>query len=154
MSTRPDNSPWDFQNPFVHSLKVSPDTIDRLGHVNNAAYLQFLEAAAWAHAEALGAGWDLYQQLGTVVVAHRHEIDYLKPAFAGEALQVGTWCTGIDGRLRFRRHYQIRRPADDSTLVRAVTHWISVDLVSGRPRRMPAEFMAAYQPISSAPPYP
>ncbi len=154
MTTRPEDSPWDFPRPFVHTLTVSPDSIDRLGHVNNAAYLQFLEAAAWAHAESLGAGWDLYQRLGTVVVAHRHEIDYLKPAFDGEELQVGTWCTGTDGKLRFRRHYQIRRAGDESTLVRALTHWICVDLASGRPRRMPREFAAAYEPVAGAPPYP
>ncbi len=142
---------WDYPQPFIHGLRVDQSAIDRLNHVNNAKYLEYLEQAAWAHAEALDAGWSLYRQLGTVVVAHRHEIDYLKPARADDELSVGTWCTGHDGRLRLRRHYQIIRPADRATLVRAVTYWICVDLQTGRPKRLPAEFIRAYAPLDGAP---
>lgn len=145
---------WDFPAPFILQVQVDDEAIDRLGHVNNVKYLEYLEAAAWAHAESLQAGWDFYQRLGTVPVAHRHEIDYLKPAFAGDTLAVATWCTGLDGKLRMRRHYQIIRPADGASLVRGLTHWISVDIVSGRPKRMPAEFTRVYAPIAGAPPYP
>ncbi len=145
---------WDFADPFVMDVDVPADAIDRLGHVNNARYLVWLEACAWQHSEHLGVGWDDYERLNCAVVAHRHEVDYLKASFAGETLRVGTWCSGNDGKLRFRRHYQIMRPADGACVVRAVTHWICVDLQSGRPRRMPPEFVRGYPSIADAPPFP
>ena len=140
---------WDHPNPFVHHVTVDGSAIDRMNHVNNVKYLEYLEAAAWAHTEHLGMSWDLYERLGVGVVAHRTEIDYLRAALLGEELEIATWCSENDGKLRLTRQYQIRRPADDATLVRATTYWISVDLKSGRPKRMPAEFVLAYQPFAN-----
>lgn len=136
---------WDYPNPFVHRVRVGADAIDRMQHVNNVRYLEYLEQTAWAHTEHLGLGRDVYERLNTGVVAHRTEIDYLRAALLGDELHIATWCTANDGKLRLERSYQIRRPADDATIVRAVTQWISVDLKSGRPKRMPAEFAAAYR---------
>lgn len=138
---------WDYPNPFVHRVRVGADAIDRMQHVNNVRYLQYLEDTAWAHTEHLGLGWDVYERLGAGVVAHRTEIDYLRAAVLDDELEIGTWCTANDGKLRLERSYQIRRPSDDVTIVRAVTQWISVDLKSGRPKRMPREFAQAYQAI-------
>jgi acyl-CoA thioester hydrolase len=151
MIAKPD---WDFARPFTHSLSVLDGAIDRLGHVNNARYLEYLEATAWAHSESLGLNWMQYQQLGTVVVAARHEIDYLRPAFAQDELMIGTWCTGNDAKLRMRRHYQIVRSSDAATLVRAQTIWICADLNSGRPKRMPDAFKLAFPAIATAPSWP
>ncbi|MGJ8671224.1 MAG: acyl-CoA thioesterase, partial [Oceanococcus sp.] len=118
---------WDYPNAFVYAVTVKQDDIDRMNHVNNVTYLQYLEDAAWAHTEHLGMGWDIYERLGAGVVAHRTEINYLRAALLGEKLEVATWCTANDGKLRLERSYQIRRPADNATLVRATTQWISVD---------------------------
>lgn len=145
---------WDYCDPFIHRVQVGEDAIDVMGHVNNVQYLRWLEEAAWKHSDSLGLGWSVYEQLGVGVVAIRHEIDYLRPAFAGETLEVATWCTGHDGRLRLRREYQVRCADDGRTCVRGLTHWVSVDLKSGRPRRMPVEFVESYQPVNGASPYP
>lgn len=142
-------SGWDCDQAFVHRMVVPESAIDVMGHVNNVEYLSWLEHTAWQHTLALGLDWERYQELGCGVVAIRHEIDYLRPAFAGETLEVGTWCSANDGRLRLQRQYQIRRPADDVTLVRAQTDWVCVDLASGRPRRMPEAFRRAYRPTGS-----
>ena len=136
---------WDYPNSFIHRITVEANAIDRMQHVNNAHYLQYLEDTAWRHTEHLGMGWEIYERLGTGVVAHRTEIDYLRPALLGDELEIATWCTANDGKLRLQRSYQIRRPADDANIVRAVTQWISVDLKTGKPKRMPAEFVQAYQ---------
>lgn len=140
---------WDYANPFIHRVQVGADAIDRMQHVNNVRYLQYLEDTAWAHTEFLGLSWDVYEKLGTGVVAHRTEIDYLRAAVLDDELEIATWCTANDGKLRLERSYQIRRPSDDTTIVRAVTQWISVDLKTGRPKRMPAEFANAYRVVGS-----
>ena len=147
-------STWDFPDPFRLTVRVEDSAIDVMGHVNNVQYLRWLEDAAWAHSDSLGLDWGTYQELGCGVVAVRHEIDYLRPAFAGDELQVATWCTGHDGRLRLRRGYQVRRVADGQTCVRGQTLWVSVDLKTQKPRRMPAVFVERYQPVAGAPPFP
>lgn len=136
--------PWDITAPFLQTRQVQPAEIDDFGHVNNVVYLQWAEAVAWAHSAALGMDMEAYRRLGVGCVVRRHELDYLAPAFAGEALALATWIHENDGKLSMWRRYQIIRLADRKTLMRGVTHWVCVDLASGRPRRQPPEFLAAY----------
>lgn len=138
-------SDWDL--PDVHYLKVvvPPESIDVLGHVNNTEYLRFLEKIAWQHTQTLGLGWDMYQRLNRAMVARRTEVDYLAPAFEGETLLVGTWIVDNDQRLTLVRRYQIIRESDGLTLLRGRTKWVCVALDSGKPRRMPPEFLSGYQ---------
>lgn len=136
---------WDHPSPFIHRVCVQRDDIDRMQHVNNARYLQYLEDAAWAHTLHLGMSWEQFEALNCGVVAYRTEVDYLQPAVLNDQLEVATWCSGNDGKLRLERSYQIRRPADDCKIVNAKTQWICVDLKTGKPRRMPAEFVETYR---------
>jgi acyl-CoA thioester hydrolase len=92
-----------------------------------------------------------YRRLGTGCVARRHELDYLAPSFVSEELMLGTWIHENDFRLPMWRAYQVIRVADRRTLLRGKTLWVSVDLASGKPRRMPAEFVAVYRPLSESP---
>lgn len=139
-------SSWDVAMPHVAEIVVQPAHIDHMGHVNNAVYLQFMEQTAWAHTWALGLSWQSYQALDAACVVRRHELDYLAAAFEGDRLQVATWISGNDGRLNLWRGYQIRRVGDGKTLLRARTRFVCVRLSNGRPRRMPQEFIDAYQP--------
>jgi acyl-CoA thioester hydrolase len=84
------------------------------------------------------------------MVARRHEVDYLAPTFAGEQLVMGTWITENDGRLAIRRRYQLIRVSDGATCLRGTTQWVCVAIDTGRPRRMPAEFVQAYQVTSAS----
>lgn len=142
---------WDLPN--VHHLKVvvPPESIDVFGHVNNTEYLRFLEQVAWQHTQTLGLGWDVYQHLNRVMVARRTEVDYLAPAYEGETLLVGTWIVENDQRLTLTRRYQIIRESDGLTLLRGRTKWVCVALDSGKPRRMPPEFLSGYQITAEEP---
>lgn len=137
---------WDVPQPFTQPVTVQPDDIDEFGHTNNVVYLAWLERVAWAHSQSLGLGMDDYRRLGAGCVARKHELEYLAPTFAGEGLVLGTWIHENDGRLSMWRAYQIVRPSDRRTVLRGRTHWVCVDLKSGKPRRMPPEFVAAYRP--------
>lgn len=132
--------------PRAHEvdLTVSDEAIDVLGHANNVAYLGWLEKAAWAHTTALGLGWDSFQRLNRAMVARHTEMDYIAAAFAGDELRVGTWIVDNDGRISITRRYQIVRLSDGVTLMRARTRWVCVALDSGKPRRMPPEFLQGY----------
>ena len=62
----------------------------------------------------------------------------------GEQLLFGTWLTGSDGKLTLERRFQIVRPADGATILRGRWNLVCIEMSSGRPRRMPPEFLEVY----------
>lgn len=141
---------WDVGAPFVQTVRVEAADLDRFGHTNNVVYLSWLERVAWAHSRSLGLDFPDYERLGCGCVARRHELDYLAPTFAGEELALATWIAENDGRLSMWRGYQVIRAGDGRTVLRGRTHWVCVDLASGKPRRQPPEFLLAYKPATKS----
>lgn len=135
---------WDLPNVYVMPLTVSAAAIDVMGHANNCEYLRWLEQIAWQHTRSLGLGWEQYQALNRGMVARHTELEYLAAAFQDDALEIGTWIVANDCRISIVRRYQIRRPADGVTLLRGRTRWVCVAIDSGKPRRMPPEFIDGY----------
>jgi acyl-CoA thioester hydrolase len=145
---------------FVTQVRVRFSECDPLGHVNNTVYLGYLEQAAIDHAAA--AGWPasrLQSEAGAVFVARRHEIDFLRPAFENDVLEITTWAEAMAGA-RATRAYRIRRVTGDplrlsparldpgegfaepdtaGLVVRARTEWAFADVARGRPVRIPAD---------------
>ncbi|MDX1693732.1 MAG: thioesterase, partial [Ketobacteraceae bacterium] len=96
-------------------------------------------------------GWATYESLNRALVAHRHELDYLAATFEGDKLTLATWIIENDGRLGVTRAYQVVRHGDRKTVLRGRTRWVCIDIQSGRPRRMPREFIEGYvvsKPVS------
>lgn len=137
-------SNWDAPTPFVVQVTPQRSDIDGLGHTNNTVYVHWCEQVAWAHSHQLGLSIDDYHRLDRAMAIRRAAYDYLLPTFEGEALTLGTWLAGGDGKLSMQRSFQLRRDGDGATVLRG--HWelVCIELGSGKPKRMPAEFMAAY----------
>lgn len=135
---------WDLPRPFVIDLRVAAEDIDGLGHANNAVYVSWLERCAWRHSQSLGLDLSEYRRLDRAMAVLRHEIDYLASAYEDEELQMATWIVESDQRLKMTRHFQLWRPADASTLLRAQTTFVCIELSSGKPKRMPVEFVEGY----------
>jgi len=131
---------WDLPDPFTLEILVSEEDTDELGHANNVVYVRWLEDISWAHVKSLGMTWALHEETGKAMAITRTEIDYLASANPGDRLIMGTWLTGFDGRFRSARQFQLVRPADGKTLVRAVSTHACVDLKTQRPSRAPKEF--------------
>ncbi|MGQ0503031.1 MAG: acyl-CoA thioesterase [Panacagrimonas sp.] len=144
------NLAWDVPAPFIQTVSVGPEHLDEFGHTNNIVYLTWLQDVAWAHSVCLGFGIADYRRLGTGCVARRHELDYLAASFPGDRLHVATWIAENTGKLDMWRAYQIIREQDGRTVMRGRTQWICVDMKTGRPRRQPPEFIAAYRVTSTA----
>lgn len=138
--------PWDVGAPFVQSVSPNDDDIDGLQHTNNAVYVRWCEAIAWAHSAALGLTLADYQRLDRAMAIRRAEYDYLLPSQAGDELLLATWLAGSDGRIAMTRRFQLIRVADRQTLLRGSWELVCIELGSGRPRRMPGEFTATYLP--------
>ncbi len=129
---------------FSIEIEVAERNIDALGHANNAAYVQWMEQVSWAHSQSLGIDLDLYQRLRRAMVIRRHELDYLAPSFLGDRIRAGTWIHRCDNKFFILRNFLFNRIEDGETLLRGATTFVCIDLDSGRPRRMPMEFVTAY----------
>lgn len=135
---------WDHPRPYTLPVMPQPGDIDGLNHTNNAVYVRWCEAVAWAHSEALGLDLADYQRLDRAMVIRRCEYDYLLPTAAREALTLATWLLAGDGRLSMERAFQLVRNRDGATILRGRWQLVCIELSSGRPRRMPPEFCTAY----------
>ena len=142
----PDQLNWDYPNPHILKVQVLPENIDQLGHANNRVYLNWIMTAAYAHSESLGLSVDDYLNIGVAMVAKRHELNYIAATFVNDELIIGTWIATNDNRFNSQRNYQIIRLSDDKTILRAETDWVSVNIQTGKPQRMPEEFIQCYKP--------
>ena len=137
---------WDYLNPYTMKVQVIPEEIDQLGHANNRVYLNWIMTAAYAHSESKGLSVDDYLNIGVAMVAKRHELNYIAATFVNDELIIGTWIATNDNRFNSQRNYQIIRLSDDKTILRAETDWVSVNIQTGKPQRMPEEFIQCYKP--------
>lgn len=116
--------------------------LDPYGHLNNAAYFSYTEAAASEAGLTFGitpdasdVGWAL----------KRSRMEYLQPARFPDQLEIETWLTSLR-RASAERRYEIYRAEDRELLARSFSLWLTVDVVSGRPRRIPAWMAEALAP--------
>jgi acyl-CoA thioester hydrolase len=134
---------------FTLRQRVEWRDIDGAQHVNNAAYLNYIEDCA-IHAAAYYR-WDTprIRAEGIAMIARRHHIEYLQPASLGDELNVTTWLYDLR-RFSAMRHYAITRAADHRLLAQAQTYWIAVNLETGRPVRVPEQMVADVQPNTAS----
>ena len=131
---------------FSKRFSVPPQAIDVQGHVNNLAYVGWMQDVAIEHSAAVGWPMRRYLELGAGWVVRSHFIEYLRPAFADEQLGAHTWVPRFDQRSTPRRYLFVRE-TDRTVLARAETIWVFVDLGSGRRRPIPAELLEAFDPV-------
>jgi acyl-CoA thioester hydrolase len=129
---------------FIKPLTVTQDVIDVQRHVNNLAYLRWMQDVAIEHSAARGWSMDRYVASGTGWVARSHYIEYLRPAFLGEELSLLTWVQDVKQRSS-RRHYLFWRSADQEIVARAETVWVFVDLRAGKPVPIPDDLRTAFE---------
>jgi acyl-CoA thioester hydrolase len=129
--------------PVHHfNLTVPAAVMDENRHANNVAYVQWMQEAATQHSATCGAT-RLAQSLGATWVIRTHQIEYLSPAFAGDAITVETWVANFR-KVRSLRRYKFIRAADQTVLAEAETDWVFVDAATGRPRAIPDEIRTVF----------
>ena len=117
---------------FTLPLAVPDDDIDRQGHINNVAFVRYVQDAAVAHWRAVAPA-DM--QAAFTWVVRRHELEYLKPGLPGDQLVARTW-VGEPSGATWERFTEVFRVADGQVLVTARTVWVLLDATTGRPRRV------------------
>ncbi|NBD10911.1 MULTISPECIES: thioesterase family protein [Corallococcus] len=127
------------------TLRVRPNDLDTLGHVNNATVLEYLEAGRWAWLERQG----LKRGAAVVAVVSRVEVDYRREIPPGD-VRVHTVLEspaedeldveGLNYRARFRQ--RVFLSGDGPLAVEAV---VSVAFLDARTRSLASlqQFLAA-----------
>jgi acyl-CoA thioester hydrolase len=134
---------------YRFNITVPPESVDANRHVNNVAYVHWMQDAAIAHASASGCT-EMTKAIGATWVARTHHIEYLSPAFGGDVITVMTWVADFR-KVRSLRRYKFVRPADRKVLARGETDWVFVDAATGRPRAIPAEIRNTFVIVSEEP---
>jgi acyl-CoA thioester hydrolase len=137
---------WDFPDPHTIACTPVQADIDGLNHTNNGVYVRWCQDAGWSHSHALGLDLADYQRLDRAMAIRRGEYDYLLATSLGEALTLGTWLCATDGLMTMERRFQLVRARDGATVLRGRWDLVCIEISSGRPRRMPPAFTAAYLP--------
>ncbi len=135
---------WLAAMPFIEKIAVRTADIDDFNHVNNVIYLGWMARTAWAHSKVLGFDFAAYRARDCGFVVAHHEIDYLHPAIVDDTIEVATWITQNDRRLRLRRRFQLRAQQTGQTLAFGLSDYVTMKISTGKACRMPADFASGY----------
>ena len=117
-------------DPYDFRVDVVPDDIDFMGHVNNASYLKWVQAAVLSHWQALAPVEDAATHLW---VALKHEITYRRPAFLDDDVVATVLLERVQGARAFYETV-IRRGGD--VLAEVKSSWCCIDAETLRPARL------------------
>src|SRR5512132_209710 len=132
---------------YARSFAVRDDVIDANDHVSNLAYLRWMQEVATEHSTAQGWPLERYVKEGAGWVVRSHSIEYLRPAFAGDAISIFTWVADFS-RSTSRRKYLFYRAREEEVLAKAETLWVFVSLRSGAPARITEALRSAFDVVS------
>jgi acyl-CoA thioester hydrolase len=124
-------------------IEVRGYELDSFGHVNHSVYLNYLEHARWKCLEDEGITLERMKEWACWPVIARAEVEYRKPTFLGDALEIETQAVSR-GRTHFFVEQRILRAGQ--LVFRGKVQVAMVNAV-GRPMEMPQ----AYERLWKAP---
>ena len=133
-------------NSRIHEypITIELDDIDFMGHVDNASYLKWVQAAVIDH-------WVQHTprraQASYRWIAIKHEIIYRKPAFLADQLVA---LLSLDALTGARARYMTAIARGNETVVDVVSSWCCVDARTFRPVRLARDVVELFLP-SAAP---
>jgi acyl-CoA thioester hydrolase len=133
------------QQVYRQRRRVEWRDLDPIQHVSNAVYLAYIEDCAIQVAAAYGWPPERMQAEGFAIVARRHLLEYQQPATLDDEVEVATWASDMRHATALR-HSVLTRVGDGAPVARARTHWVWVDVETGRPIRIPDSFRADFAP--------
>ncbi|HUD91055.1 thioesterase family protein [Sphingobium sp.] len=126
-------------NPHSFMVGIEPADIDFLGHVNNASYLKWVQAAVFDHWHAVAPAEAVTRHL---LVALKHEITYLRPTFLDDEVAATVLLEKVQGVCAFYETV-IRRGGE--ILAEVCSSWCCVDPTL-RPSRLARDIVKRFFP--------
>ncbi|MGI4878960.1 MAG: acyl-CoA thioesterase [Janthinobacterium lividum] len=120
------------QQPIPHDyvVGIEPADIDFMGHVNNASYLKWVQAAVISHWQRIAPAEAVAQHLW---VALKHEITYRSPAFLDDAVVATVLLEKVHGARAF---YETIIKRGEDVLAEVKSSWCCLDAETLRPARL------------------
>jgi acyl-CoA thioester hydrolase len=121
-----------------HRIRILPDDIDFMGHVNNARYLNWVQDAVIDHWRRFAPADEVAAKLW---VALKHEITYRKPAFLDDQVIASVVLEKVEGARAFYATL-IRR--GEEVLAEVKSSWCCLDASTRRPVRLAKDVIARF----------
>lgn len=125
---------------FESTFEVTAGDLDAMQHVNNVRYLQWVQDISEAHwTQAAKPEWlDLYKW-----VAINHFIEYKKPAFLGDQIQMKTHVDQHTG-VKSNRLVRAFNATTGELLMQSSSWWCMIDAITLKPTRIPREITETF----------
>jgi acyl-CoA thioester hydrolase len=125
---------------YSHPIGIDAADIDFMGHVNNAAYLKWVQEAVVGHWQKLAPAEAVAKHLW---VALRHEIVYRKPAFLDDEVIASVVLEKVHGARAF---YATLIKRGEDILAEVKSSWCCLDAETLRPSRIAQDIAAHFFP--------
>ncbi|MDE1466147.1 acyl-CoA thioesterase [Aurantiacibacter sp. D1-12] len=116
--------------PFSIPIRILPEDIDFMGHVNNSRYLNWVQDVVLQHWQKLAPAEEVASKAW---VALKHEITYRKPAFLDDDVIAETVLEKIAGARSF---YNTVIKRGEEVLAEVQSMWCCIDSETLRPARI------------------
>jgi len=125
------------KDTYTKKIKVSPEDIDELNHVNNVRYIQWIQDISTEH--WFSATKNKLSKKYIWVVAS-HFVEYKRPSFLNEELVIETYVEKFEGTIS-ERIVTIKNGNTQKINVKATTRWCLIDPDTKKPLRVPDEIL-------------
>lgn len=122
---------------FRIEFRVRSYECDSYGHVNNAAYLNYLEYARMSALAEIGFNLDGMKEKGYLAVIRRIEIDYKFPLFMNDLVEIKTFAHELKNRSGTFSQ-QILNKTKQQLAAEAKVTWVFIN-IKGKPIAIPEE---------------
>lgn len=125
---------------YEYPVNVVADDIDFMGHVNNAVYLKWVQAAVIDYWQRVAPPEAVAQHLW---VALKHEISYRRPAFLEDGIIAEVIAESAQGARTF---FSTLFKRGDEVLAEVKSSWCCLDAATKRPARLAKDVLARFIP--------
>lgn len=133
----------DLTKPLIYEMRVPSCDVDSFGHVNNSIYLRYLEAARNEYMLRRGLVFADFERWGAGPVLISAKLEFKQPCHTDDELAI-SGALSRRGHTRFRIFHEVLRSSDRILACRAELEFAWVQLASGRPCRIPPDFIRAF----------
>jgi acyl-CoA thioester hydrolase len=125
---------------FRHPVAIDPGDIDHMGHVNNAAYLKWVQEAVVDYWQSVAPPDAVARHLW---VALKHEITYLRPTFLQDTVVAEVIAEKVEGA---RAMFTTVLRRGEEVLSEIKSSWCCLDAVTHRPARLARDVIGRFLP--------
>lgn len=140
-----------FMSPLTTdiALRIPYQDCDMHQTVRAAAYLRYMQEAAFAGSAAAGYTNERYQAMQRVWLIRENHLEFLAPLHYSAGLCLKTWVADFR-RVRSQRVYEMwtHGAGEEHLAARGLTDWVFVDTHTGQPAPVPLEMIASFLPYT------